>query len=526
MTSRKLVNLVSGVLVVAVLLPILLSVYFAHRKAEQVFHDELGEFAEQALQRTGEVVDQAIFAIDDINRFKDDTCSPAHAEAMHRVALEYRYVQEVMFQQNNRILCSSLETFTHNETLGKPDRYGPHGFNAWYSTPLLRGFPRKMVYVGKQNHLALLDPISFIDVLPWGNYTLNIVMVGLNKKLIIVSNNQYVSEEWREPLEQGLEEFESDNNLYVIRRDNDLGLAMIVWASTTPLTTAWYQQLFIWLPVGLLISLAFGGFLIRILRRLLSPQNRLMDAIKNREISVVYQPIVQLQNSKCVGAEALIRWQQQDGSMLSPDVFIPLAEQTGLVTQLTELVIELIFLELGEWLHQHPDFHISVNLGARDVHSLHILEVIAPYLTRYSVKPGQIALEITERGFADPKITAPMIAQYREAGHPVYIDDFGTGYSSLSYLQDLDIDILKIDKSFVDALEYKNVTPHIIEMANSLGVLMVAEGIETPGQATWLRKQGVQYGQGWLFSKALAKQEFIAWVANDRRSGLKAQNKP
>ncbi|MNC06279.1 putative membrane protein YjcC [compost metagenome] len=83
-------------------------------------------------------------------------------------------------------------------------------------------------------------------------------------------------------------------------------------------------------------------------------------------------------------------------------------------------------------------------------------------------------------------------------------------------MQDLDVDILKIDKSFVDALEYKNVTPHIIEMANALGILMVAEGIETPRQATWLREQGVQYGQGWLFSKALAKDEFIQWVESYR----------
>ena len=202
--------------------------------------------------------------------------------------------------------------------------------------------------------------------------------------------------------------------------------------------------------------------------------------------------------------------------MLNPDVFIPLAEQTGLVTQLTEKVIELIFLELGEWLHQHPKFHISVNLGTRDVRSLHILEVISPYLLRYAIMPQQIAFEITERGFADPKVTAPIIAQYRNAGHAIYIDDFGTGYSSLSYLQDLDIDVLKIDKSFVDAIGYKNVTPHIIEMANSLGILMVAEGIETPVQATWLREQGVQYGQGWLFSKAVPKDKFIEWFENYR----------
>lgn len=521
MTTRKLISLVSGVLILAVLLPILLSVYFAHRNAEAVFHEELAEFADHAMFRTGKVVEQAVAAIDEINQVKDLKCSSAHAEAMHRVSLKYRYVQEVMFQENNHILCTSLEAFNQSKPIGEPDRIGPDGYSAWYTTPPTPGFKRKMVYIGKPPHLALIDPMSFIDILPFGKYTLNIAMVGLGKNQLIASNSHYVPDDWRTPLTQGVDEFQSDDDFYIIRRDNDLGLAMIAWASREPMSRVWYEQLFIWLPIGLVISLAAGAFLVSILRRLLSPRNRLMDAIKNHEISVVYQPIVHLQSGESVGAEALIRWQQADGSMLNPDVFIPLAEQTGLVTQLTEQVIEHIFTELGDWLNQHPDHHISVNLGVSDVHSLHILEVIRPYLARYSVKPGQIAFEITERGFADPKITAPIIAQYRKAGHAIYIDDFGTGYSSLSYLQDLDVDILKIDKSFVDALEYKNVTPHIIEMANALGILMVAEGIETPRQATWLREQGVQYGQGWLFSKALAKDDFIQWVASDRARRVK-----
>lgn len=516
MTSRKLISLVSGVLILAVLSPILLSVYFAHRNAEEVFHEELAEFADHAMYRTGKVIDQAVAAVDEINLVNDNSCSKAHTDAMHRIALKYRYVQEVMFQDNNHILCTSLVPYGDSTLIGRPDRIGPNGFNAWYTTPPAPGFKRKMVYIGKLPHLALIDPMSFIDILPFGKYTLNIAMVGLGQNLLIASNSHYVPDEWRIPLAQGLDEFQTDDDFYIIRRDNDLGLAMITWASRGPMNGVWYEQLFIWLPIGLVISLAAGIFLISILRRLLSPRNRLMDAIKNHEISVVYQPIVHLQSGESVGAEALIRWQQQDGSMLNPDAFIPLAEQTGLVTQLTEQVIELIFIELGEWLCQHPDHHISVNLGVRDIRSLHILEVIQPYLVRYSVKPGQIAFEITERGFADPKITAPIVAQYRQAGHAIYIDDFGTGYSSLSYLQDLDVDILKIDKSFVDALEYKNVTPHIIEMANALGILMVAKGIETPRQATWLREQGVQYGQGWLFSKALAKDEFIQWVESYR----------
>jgi len=167
---------------------------------------------------------------------------------------------------------------------------------------------------------------------------------------------------------------------------------------------------------------------------------------------------------------------------------------------------------MGEWLRQHPDQHISINLAPTDLISGAVPPLLSRLLNQWQLPPSQIALELTERGFADPTVSAPAIAGFRRAGHSVYIDDFGTGYSSLSYLQDLDIDTLKIDKSFVDALEYKNVTPHIIEMARSLNLAMVAEGIETEGQLTWLRRHGVQYGQGWFYSKALPKEAFIQWA--------------
>ena len=142
---------------------------------------------------------------------------------------------------------------------------------------------------------------------------------------------------------------------------------------------------------------------------------------------------------------------------------------------------------------------------------------LSQLLNKWGVHPRQIALELTERGFADPAVSVPAIAAFRRAGHAIYIDDFGTGYSSLSYLQDLDVDTLKIDKSFVDALEYKHVTPHIIEMAKSLKLAMVAEGIETEGQIEWLHRHGVQYGRGWYFSKALPKEDFILWAAHNLR---------
>jgi sensor c-di-GMP phosphodiesterase-like protein len=237
-----------------------------------------------------------------------------------------------------------------------------------------------------------------------------------------------------------------------------------------------------------------------------------------KEICVHYQPIVCLKTGKIVGAEALSRWKLADGAFLSPDIFIPLAEQTGLITTLTEYIVTSVFSDLGKWLHKHPNMHVSINLAPEDLASTALHELIRHNLQFWKVQPSQIALELTERQFAAPEISQPLMAAYRNEGHSIYLDDFGTGYSSLSYLKDLNIDVLKIDKSFIGTLKHQPVTPHIIEMAKTLQMEMVAEGIETDEQRHWLSGHGVQFGQGWLFSKARPKTEFILWAETNLKA--------
>jgi sensor c-di-GMP phosphodiesterase-like protein len=274
----------------------------------------------------------------------------------------------------------------------------------------------------------------------------------------------------------------------------------------------------LWLPLGLFISLLTSFLLLRLLRTLRSPRYGMLDALHSDAIQVHYQPIVSLKDGKIVGAEALARWQQPDGSFLSPDIFIPLAEETGLITHLTEDIVRKIFADLGPWLHTHPELHISINLSVDDLRSPTLPALLADRLQQWEIAPAQITLELTERGFVDPETTLPVIARYRQAGHSISIDDFGTGYSSLSYLQKLDVDTLKIDKSFVDTLEYKPLTPHIIKMAKALHLATIAEGVETAEQRDWLCRHDVLYAQGWLYSPALPKEQFILWAENNLRA--------
>ena len=515
MTTRHLVSLVTGVLIFAVLIPICLSVWLAHRQAEDTFVEALDRYSSRVLIRADRVIEQGKTALQQLNKLQTSPCSHEHLLEMRRLAFSLRYVQEVMYVEGQTPICSSLEQVSDTATYPSPMRVTHDGYSAWLTQQNDLGMNRFMVVMGKDHYMVVIDPASLIDVIPFGSWPINAALVGEDSDVVFASSNPLAPSVWKQLQHQNLNSLQHDGSMYVVKDVPELRYAVVAWASLDPLKESWHQQLLFWLPFGALISMVAAAFILRVLRRLQSPRYRLQDAINARELVVYYQPIVALDTGKITGAEALARWPQPDGSMLSPNIFIPLAEQTGLTTRLTRLIIEKVFEDMGEWLRHYPDQHISINLSPADLFCGQLPSLLSRLLNQWQINPQQIALELTERGFADPKISAPAVASLRRSGHPVYIDDFGTGYSSLSYLQDLDVDTLKIDKSFVDALEYKNVTPHIIEMAKSLKMAMVAEGIETEGQLEWLRRHGVQYGQGWLYSKALPKVEFIMWAENN-----------
>ena len=184
-----------------------------------------------------------------------------------------------------------------------------------------------------------------------------------------------------------------------------------------------------------------------------------------------YQPIIELDTGICVGAEALVRWQRPDGTQVRPDLFIPLAEEAGMIADVTDLVIENVVRDMRELLVADRSAHIAINLAAEDISSGRALKMISRHMAGSGILPQQIWMEATERGFLDLDRARTMLAAARRAGHSVAIDDFGVGFSSLQYLEQLPLDALKIDKSFIDAIGTESatspVTPHIIDMARS-----------------------------------------------------------
>lgn len=247
-------------------------------------------------------------------------------------------------------------------------------------------------------------------------------------------------------------------------------------------------------------------------------EQSMFEAVQNGEFLLHYQPIVWPGSGEICAVEALMRWEHA-GKDIRPDVFIPVAEKNGLIKHLGAWALRCACAQLAAWDAQGIHVgHMSVNVSA--VQFLHpgFYESVRNAIQEARIGADRLLLEITESALmTDPKAAEELLLSLRALGIRFAVDDFGTGYSSLSYLQSFKVDALKIDKSFVDTIGQEaassTVAPHIIAMARSLGLQVVAEGIEDTAQAEFLREQGVDYGQGWLFGRPVPAAELAQLMA-------------
>lgn len=274
-------------------------------------------------------------------------------------------------------------------------------------------------------------------------------------------------------------------------------------------------------PFGLLAGGLLSWLLLRIMRAQITMPAAIRAGLRNREFFIELQPIVRLSDREWVGAEVLLRWRRQDGRMVRPDLFIGAAEDAGMIRQITSHVLELAAPALRALAGRDDGFFLSVNLATDDLYDEGISEQLGGLLARTRSRASQLRVEITERAFLDVKRAERQLERIRALGIHVSIDDFGTGYSSLGELISLKVDALKIDKAFVGTIGGEAVTSqvaaHIVEMAHALSLQITAEGVEEPHQADILHDWGVQYGQGWLFSRSLPLDAFLSSLGEKAR---------
>ncbi|MCG7342960.1 EAL domain-containing protein [Sporosarcina sp. ACRSL] len=246
-------------------------------------------------------------------------------------------------------------------------------------------------------------------------------------------------------------------------------------------------------------------------RRIL--ENALRQAIKEQQFYLEYQPKINMSTNELIGMEALVRWEHPDLGIIPPGKFIPLAEETGLIVPLGEWILKESCIQAHAWQNKNtPQLVLSVNISVRQLEESDFITKVTSILHETGLDPSRLELEITESVLANVKSIAPVLKEIQKLGIRISIDDFGTGYSSLTYIKELPIDTLKIDQSFVKDIhtnrESKEIAKAIINLANSIGLSVIAEGVEIKEHVDELCEDGTIFGQGYYYSRPLKAEAF------------------
>jgi diguanylate cyclase (GGDEF)-like protein len=252
---------------------------------------------------------------------------------------------------------------------------------------------------------------------------------------------------------------------------------------------------------------------------------RMMHALRSGfqrgELFLDYQPQIDLATNRAIGAEALLRWRQQDGKLVPPDRFIPIAEYSGLIVEIGEWVLREACAELLRLRAAgHTAFTMSVNVSQVQLRHPHFLDMLRRALDDTGAPPDFIELEITESmAMEEPAALVEKLAHVKRTGVSIAIDDFGTGFSSLSHLQRLQVDRLKIDRTFVTEItgsaRGSSIAQMVVQLGRNLGLSVIAEGVEDERQAQILRELGCPLAQGYLYSRPLSPENLLAWLAGE-----------
>jgi EAL domain-containing protein (putative c-di-GMP-specific phosphodiesterase class I) len=243
----------------------------------------------------------------------------------------------------------------------------------------------------------------------------------------------------------------------------------------------------------------------------------LRRAMDETELVLFYQPKVALRDGKVKGVEALARWHHPERGLLSPDEFIPLAERSNLLRPMTLYLIDTALRQANAWRSKGLEISVAVNLSMQNMLDLRLPNDLARLLTSWRLPAGSLELEITESTImADHRRATTILTRLSKMGVRLSIDDFGTGYSSLAYLQELPVDAIKIDKSFVMEMHADagnaTIVQSTVDLGHNLGLEVVAEGVETVESYNTLARLGCDYAQGYFLSKPLSPEKMSIWL--------------
>lgn len=485
---------------------------------------KLDHYARQLIAYAEAYNTEITATLDQVNASPYPFCSDQDIDRLRELVYRGHIVKEIGRVRNNMLYCTSV-----NGRLARPvqelpaDLVTPSGRSIWLNVPLytVPGMRGDITQYGEADFVAAQNAFGDLREEPMG-YTTTLANHSTGKVLATAGDPLALTSQ--EVL--GERELLRGNTFYVARCSDKFAPCMVASIS---LQKAWRMNSSLiggFSLIGVLAGSVFAAMtLLHWNDR--SLQAQLRRALRYNQITLVYQPIVEIKTGKIVGAEALARWIDEDGNYIRPDVFVAAAEELGIIGKLTRVVLHRVVTELGEHLRAHPQFYISVNIAAADLADPQFLPALDSVLRRHDIEPRSINLELTERSTADHHMAISAIHKLRERGHQFFIDDFGTGYSSLSYLNQLAVDAIKIDRAFTDAIGTGSLTaaivPQILSMASTLGVTVVVEGVERAEQSAYFAAlQQRILAQGWHFGEAIPAKDLLRLIESRDRERLLA----
>ncbi len=509
--TRKAAVLVCAVAFVA-LLPVAGMLTFAHQQTLERSRERLAEIAGMVARRTEEVLLSAEIVLGDLRFDAREGCSETLVAEFRNVTLAALAVEGVgRIDAEGRLACSSFGLHEPPIPIDQPPVIRPPGslvgFARQEGTALAPGVINTAeLSLDGARLIVAFSPARLVDIVPPD-------AVGADGRIEIRLSGLILGE-------AGAPQTRASDYLVARQAVGLYDTAVKATASRDWALAAWRENALVTGGLGVVAGVILAAGAVQLGRKRLSLAAELRDGLDNGEFEIWYQPVIELATGRCRGAEALIRWRHPERDLIPPDLFIALAEETGTIIPMTRWLMEEMGRQLGALLRDDRSLHIAINLAPAHTRSFDIVEDARRIVETHGIAPEQILFELTERGLIDDPDCREVVLALSALGSAVAVDDFGTGYSSLAYIDKFRLDYLKLDKAFVAALgagsPTEKLTDVIIEMAKSLNLKIIAEGVETDTQADYLRARGVDYAQGWRYSKPLEAHRFLGFIAANR----------
>lgn len=502
-------------------LPLLLITVLVYRESARQAQVDAQTAAKVVLQHTDSILSYVTQASRDVLPLASQPCDAVLQQLLETAA--YRpYFRSVLLVDNDFVYCSSSagSRGADLDSLKLRHLFKPENDGQVFMVPSTRNVPERPAFIFVQSQQAGRGVVSYVD----SRYIFDIMSAVGNIQKFAVSlafdeatiNGEFdaIGEFSRRP---GFEYTETARN----------GKISVTVGVPESVLAVYRRECWVsFLPFGLLGALVLGYLVNVFYRQRMSMAEDIRRAMKRGEFYVCYQPIVDLNGGHCRGAEVLMRWTHPSGKEVPPDLFFAAADEAALSIPLTLHLFKMVSRDLQAWALP-PGFRLNLNIAAQHLAHEDLIDDVMQLVVGLPTPTPIIVLEITERNVVpdDPLVISNMVA-LRALGMEFAIDDFGTGQSALSYLEKLPVDYLKVDRSFVSAIDSgalrAPVLDTIIALATRLELTVVAEGIETPAQAEYLRQLGVPEGQGFLFATPMRAADFRVW-SRSRQANFPSQ---